>query len=459
MATTLHDRDARPSVATQEREAVHVDPVITTPTPMVRYTPPADAGAKIGEPPRLEFTASQVDLIKRTIARGASDDEFKLFIYQCQRLRLDPFARQCYFMKRRRRDGNKWVDEYTFEVSIDGFRLTAERTGEYQGQTDPEWCDVQHNGDGTVSLVWYPVWPYDEPPHAARVGVYRRGFVKPLYAVARWNAYVQLVDEYGDDGQKTGEKVPNSMWEKRGPEQLAKCAEALALRQAFPNELSGVYTPDEMAQAGNDADEPEPVQHENRAPETRRETHKAAAPRPKRETKAERLAREERETQRARAEQAAQPMDPASTSRYGDLSFPFAPYKGLALDAMAGDEYAIPYDVLEKGENACRKVIAGEVPEMATLDAVKRAKWQALLAAIQKEQERRIAEHDETLNEATRPSATADTSGASDAIDTDACPTCHGQGGTVGTADNMDVIECPDCGGSGKVERGEAFEG
>jgi hypothetical protein len=121
--------------------------------------------------------------------------------------------------------------------------LIAERTGDYQGQTAPEWADVRIvNGQPVIS--WYPVWPFtDRPPHAARVGVYRRGFTDPLVAVARFDAYAQT--KYGGE--------LNRMWARMGPEQLAKCAEALALRKAFPHELSGVYTDDEMQQADDDA--------------------------------------------------------------------------------------------------------------------------------------------------------------------------------------------------------------
>jgi hypothetical protein len=84
------------------------------------------------------------------------------------------------------------------------------------------------------------------------VGVLRRDFDRPLYAVALWDEYVQLVDEW-EEGQKTGGKRPAAMWAKMPTVMLAKVSEALALRKAFPQEMSGLYTDDEMAQADNNS--------------------------------------------------------------------------------------------------------------------------------------------------------------------------------------------------------------
>lgn len=150
------------------------------------------------------------------------------FLAHCHRTGLDPIARQIYAIER----GGKW----TITVSIDGFRLVAQRSGQYAGQTPYEWT-----ADGKT---WVDVWLGDEPPAAARVGVLRRGFEQPLYAVARWSSYAVMVPKW-ENRQRVGEEL-SPMWARMPDLMLGKVAEALALRRAFPMELSGLYTEEEI---------------------------------------------------------------------------------------------------------------------------------------------------------------------------------------------------------------------
>ena len=163
------------------------------------------------------WTQEQTQLISSTIAPGCSSDELKLFAYACQRTGLDPFSKQIYAIKR---------GKMTIQVGIDGLRAIAERTGQLDG-SETFWI-----GD-TEGSQWSDVWLGSKPPSAAKTIIYRKGCGHPFVGVARLQDY--------NAGQGLWSKMPAAM--------IAKCSEALALRKAFPADMSGVYTTDEMEQA------------------------------------------------------------------------------------------------------------------------------------------------------------------------------------------------------------------
>lgn len=185
-----------------------------------------ESTALVTAPQTGDLSRQQVDLLKQTVCKGATDAELKFFLEVCKVKRLDPFSGHIHAVKRKERG----VEKMTHQVGIDGFRLIAERTGQRDGEDAPEWCGT----DG----AWTTVWLKREHPAACRVRVYRKGHGRPYVGLAYWDFYAQ---EY--DGK------PNRMWAKGGPNMIAKCAEALALRKAFPEELSGVFSQEEMHQA------------------------------------------------------------------------------------------------------------------------------------------------------------------------------------------------------------------
>lgn len=159
---------------------------------------------------------SKIDLIRRTVAAGASADELELFFHQARRAGLDPLAKQIYFVKRQ----GKGV----IQVGIDGLRLIADRTGQYAGSDDADFSVANDRGY----------------PSAAKVVVYKMvaGQRCPFSATARWDEYYP-----GDSQGFQWKRMPHAM--------LSKCAEALALRKAFPADMSGLYVHEEMEQAGS----------------------------------------------------------------------------------------------------------------------------------------------------------------------------------------------------------------
>lgn len=162
----------------------------------------------------------QVRLLKEAIYPNVGENELRFFLRVARSKGLDPFVRQVHLVKRF--DSRSGKETITIQTGIDGFRLIAERTGDYAGQTPTQWCGA----DG----VWQDVWLKSLPPAAAKVGVIRKTFAQPLYAVAIWTEYAQQT----------------SIWKKMPSLMLAKVAEALALRKAFPQELGGLYTYEEI---------------------------------------------------------------------------------------------------------------------------------------------------------------------------------------------------------------------
>lgn len=175
---------------------------------------------------KIDFTQDQVNLIKTQIAPKATNDELKLFLNQAKRTGLDPLARQIYAIHRKQKDASgNWVEKMTIQTSIDGFRVIAERSGDYAGQDEPLF---EEGGSGYPSKCKITVYRFrNDIRYPAAVGI------------AYWEEYVQT-DRDGN---------PSGLWKKMPHVMLAKVAEALALRKAYPQDLSGLYTSEEMQQS------------------------------------------------------------------------------------------------------------------------------------------------------------------------------------------------------------------
>jgi phage recombination protein Bet len=156
-------------------------------------------------------TNDQLALIKATVAKDATTDELKLYLYDCARIGVHPLDKLLHFTKR--------SGKYTPITSIDLMRIRAAETGELAGSDDPDFTGTPAQNDFTARVT---VWRLVQGTRCA------------FSATARWS-------EYKPDQAFMWNKMPHTM--------LGKCAEALALRKGFPRQLAGLYAKEEMDQA------------------------------------------------------------------------------------------------------------------------------------------------------------------------------------------------------------------
>jgi phage recombination protein Bet len=168
----------------------------------------------------LEVTPEQLALVKNTVAFGATAEELQLYLYDCKRQGVHPLDKMIYFTKRGK------TGKYTPVTSIDFMRTRAADSGEYAGSDDPVFVgEPAGAGFQATATVWRMV----------------QGTRCPFVATARWS-------EYKPDKGQSG--VADAMWLRMPHSQLGKCAEALALRKAFPKQTAKMYEFAEMDQAG-----------------------------------------------------------------------------------------------------------------------------------------------------------------------------------------------------------------
>lgn len=181
--------------------------------------------------PALHFNSKQIDILKNSICKGVSNEEFEIFLMACMKTQLDPFMRQIYAVKRKsKKPDGSWGETMTIQTGIDGYRLIAERTERYAPGPEPTYV-YDANGNLISATSYIKKQTKDGTWHTVSASAY--------------------VDEYMQTftDKATGEKKPTGLWVSMPKTMLAKCAEAQALRKAFPAEMSGVYTKEEMQQA------------------------------------------------------------------------------------------------------------------------------------------------------------------------------------------------------------------
>jgi hypothetical protein len=185
----------------------------------------SDAGTDVAV-----WSPREVDTIKRLLAPGISDDDLALYAKVCMLLDLSPFRDEIVTIGRRQRDPatGSYVTVHRHLVTVQGRRVLAIRTGQLRGIVGPQWCGP-HAPFADSPLVWHDVWLEDQPPHAARVFVYRDGWPEPVNGTAPWREFAQR--------DSNGRLV--NLWAKMPAHMLGKVAEAMALRRAFPEALTG----------------------------------------------------------------------------------------------------------------------------------------------------------------------------------------------------------------------------
>jgi len=198
-----------------------------------------------------KLTRGQIELIKRTIAKDASDDELKMFIQVCAGARLNPFLRQAHLIPFW--DSKAGCERRAIVIGIDGQRAIAEDTGAYAGSDDAVF-----EGEALLKIPRYEgkgdarkIVGHEEHnvPDKATVTVHKmvEGTRCPFTASVWWHEVYP--------GEKKG-----GQWHVRPRAMISKCAEALALRKAFPKLLSNMYVPEEMDRAMTEGDEERRVQ-------------------------------------------------------------------------------------------------------------------------------------------------------------------------------------------------------
>lgn len=182
-----------------------------------------------------------LDLVRRTVAKDCDAAEFDQFIHICRAVRLDPLRRQIYAFVFNKQDPKK--RQMTIVTSIAGYRAIADRTGAYRPGptdvvTDVTMADPATNPRGISHAI-------------ATVYKHSHGEWHEVTETAYWEEFAPL-KEVWQDNQPTGKFVLDPKkdgWRRMPRVMIEKCAEAKALRRAWPDDFAGLAMEDEMERA------------------------------------------------------------------------------------------------------------------------------------------------------------------------------------------------------------------
>jgi phage recombination protein Bet len=195
------------------------------------------------------WSGAQLSLIKNTVAADCNPQEFDLFVTVARNAGLDPFRKQISALVFNKNKPDK--RRMAIVTTIDGLRVIAARSRRYRPDEDePEFIadpamKAETNPLGLEKAL-VRIWIADDM---------REGGWKRVTGVAYWDEFAPVSDEWkeGDDGRRrpTGKKTLDTggNWGRMPRLMLAKCAEAQALRKAFPEDLSALYERAELDQA------------------------------------------------------------------------------------------------------------------------------------------------------------------------------------------------------------------
>lgn len=177
----------------------------------------------------LDISKSQLSALKNSIFPGATDESIEMAVRYCIARKLDVFKKPCHIVpintKNPRTNQYEWRD--VIMPGVYELRTTAFRTGEMAGIDEPIYGD---------EIDFFGV----KAPEYCKVTVYRTiNGQRCAFTNVEYFTEAAAVTGKGDQARL------NAMWTKRPRGQLAKCAEAGALRKAFPDEMGGIITSDE----------------------------------------------------------------------------------------------------------------------------------------------------------------------------------------------------------------------